>query len=65
MRHHTKDYIQAIHKVNYLKRRRAKLSTLPEVNSLDEIIFQALNRGFNTLENSSISLSLQILQKMT
>jgi len=52
VRHHTKDYIQPIYKLSIRsttsKEEELKLLTLPKIKSLDENIFQALNRNFNS-----------------
>uniref|UniRef100_A0A7C8ZWX3 Uncharacterized protein n=1 Tax=Opuntia streptacantha TaxID=393608 RepID=A0A7C8ZWX3_OPUST len=60
--HLTKDYvlctphIQAVEHKKQLKRGGAKLSALPKIKSLHNYIFQILERNFNPLESSSITL---------
>ena len=47
--------VQAIKQIIKLKG-GVKLSTLPKITGLDQNVFQALNRYFNPLKSSSISL---------
>jgi len=56
-KHHTKDCIHPNTKISDIKRGRERLSIIPKVESLDEIIFLVLKRSFYTLKNSSVSLS--------
>jgi len=46
-----------IHKINYIKRRLAKVPTIPEKKILDNDIFDSLKRCLLSFKDSSVSLS--------
>jgi len=48
--------MEPIHKINYIKRRLAKVPTIPEKKSLDNNIFDSLKRRLLSLKDSFVSL---------
>ena len=49
--------MEPIHKINYIKRRLAKVRTVPEKKSIDDNIIDSLKRRLLSFEESFISLA--------
>jgi len=54
--------MESIHKINYIKRRLAKVCTVLEQKSLDDSIFDSLRRCLLSFEDSFISLPPKSLE---
>uniref|UniRef100_A0A7C9AN27 Uncharacterized protein n=1 Tax=Opuntia streptacantha TaxID=393608 RepID=A0A7C9AN27_OPUST len=48
--------MELVHKINYIKRRLAKVCIVPEKKSLDDNILDSMQRCLLSLENSSPSI---------
>jgi len=59
IRHPTKGLctpnMEPVHKINYIKRRLAKVCTVPEKKSLDDNILDSMKRRLLSLEDSFVS----------